>query len=242
MLPFFYSQSNNLSRAIASEDWMLARTLVTQHPNQASRWTERYGFFDGETSAKVLPLHEALVGHAPLECDQLIVQTYPAAVRERETSYERLPLHCACRSDPEPGIIRFLVSCCRKACLIPDRLGRLPLHYALTNGADPEVIKILMEANPSAAKGQDIYGWTPVAVACNVGASEEVVRMLLEASPDSVFIGTPPGGCLSSVIPINCPHRSALMSLIQRTKEKLESTAHLPSLRMKSFSSNMILT
>mmetsp|Transcript_14101 Transcript_14101/g.29244 ORF Transcript_14101/g.29244 Transcript_14101/m.29244 type:complete len:238 (-) Transcript_14101:214-927(-) len=232
-----------LSRAITADDWSSAIEVLKCCPEQASWWSQRFGFFDGKTTARVLPLHEALVGHAPLECIKAIVEKYPEGVKKPESSYQRLPLHCACRKEADPCIIYYLAHKCKKACVVPDALGRVPLHYALTNGADAAVVHTLLDFDPSSARSMDRYGWTPVHVACSVGASVDIVERLLEINPEAVLIRTARGGSLRSVIPPNCPNGEELRALIEKTRPRVEAKIHLPLLRWKSFNaSRMVMT
>ena len=119
---------SNLSRAITSEEWIRAAQLAKNYPHQAQVWTKRDGFFDGRTRADVLPLHEALMGGAPIECVMAIVKASPIALTEKESSFQRLPLHCACRSNnADSEVIEFVARSHKHACLEP---GTLPSYVS----------------------------------------------------------------------------------------------------------------
>mmetsp|Transcript_1189 Transcript_1189/g.3334 ORF Transcript_1189/g.3334 Transcript_1189/m.3334 type:complete len:238 (+) Transcript_1189:170-883(+) len=227
------SQSS-LSRAIFEEDWKKVVKLTKTFDDMARQWSTRDGFFDGKTSARVLPLHEALVNNAPYAVIKALVRSYPKALTKTESSYQRLPLHCACRKNANPKVIRLLVGQSSAACMAPDSLERLPIHYALTNGANAEVLDILMSAAPDSAKGYDKFGWTPVHVALNVDAPVPVVERLLESNPQAVLIRTGRGASISKCIPKGCSHRQVLQELVQETKQEVAETVHLPSLRKNS--------
>ncbi|KAL7562213.1 hypothetical protein ACA910_013468 [Epithemia clementina (nom. ined.)] len=224
----------DLSRAIVNGQWTRAAQIAKDSPRQAEVWSRRDGFFDGSTPADVLPLHEALVANAPLECVVAIVEANPGALMKQESSYDRVPLHCACRKHVNPEVVEALAKRCTAACLEPDQLERLPIHYALSNGADPEVINILMKYGPSAARSYDHRGWSPVHVAVNLGASEQVVKSLLDAYPEVVLTRTNRGHSISRVIPKNAKNRRELAKLVSETKVTVEETIHLPLLRKKS--------
>jgi len=223
----------DLSRAIAAEEWARAHELATRQPRQANAWSKRTGFFEGRTVASVLPIHEAAVGGAPLEVMQALVTAYPEGLTAVESSYQRLPLHCACRKNAIPAVIRLLCDAQPEACLAADSLGRLPLHYALSNGADPEVISILMSCRPDAARGLDQRGWTPLHVASSMGAAVPVVRSILDAYPEAVLIKTRKGSTIAKTIPKLCPHRPVLQQMLADATKKVERAVRLPPMKSK---------
>ena len=223
-----------LSRAIMDEQWPRAVEIARRFPKQAQQWSKRQGFFEGRTVANVLPLHEAVVGNAPYDCVVPIVQAYTDALTQVESSYQRLPVHCACRKNADPRVVAYLVQTNKDSCLVPDSLGRLAIHYALSNGADPAVINVLMHANPRAARGLDLRGWTPLHVACSMGASQGVVKVLLDAYPEAVLIKTKKGSSISKCIPKQCPHRQDLKAMVNETREKVDNNIALPTLQKKS--------
>ena len=221
---------SDLSRAIAEENW--ERVVQLAKPEEASVWSKRGGFFDGKTAADVLPLHEALVGHAPYEAVVSIARAYPHAIAATESSYKRLPLHCACRKNADPKVVGFLVEQYKAACLIPDSLGRCPIHYVLTNGADIRICKILIHAQPEVARSVDDRGWTPVHVAVNVGASQEIVQLLLDAYPEATLIRTAKGSSIR-VSAEHSPNRAQLEALVKEKRAEVDENVHLPSLQKK---------
>mmetsp|Transcript_27023 Transcript_27023/g.62202 ORF Transcript_27023/g.62202 Transcript_27023/m.62202 type:complete len:238 (+) Transcript_27023:136-849(+) len=231
-----------LSRAITNEDWHLILDALQFRPEEASKWSKRYGFFNGWSTARVLPIHEALVAHAPLECIQAIVENFPQGLLKPESSFQRLPLHCACRADAGPRIILYLVQKYKEACGAPDMAGRVPLHYALTSGANRSVIDILLNAYPRAARARDIFGWTIVHVAVAVGAPIDIVERLLNQSPESVIMRTSRGRTVHAVILRGCPHENDLRALVTRVKRKVEVTMHLPHMKRKLSPSQMVMT
>lgn len=224
---------SDLSRAISAEEWPRALELATRQPRQASAWSKRTGFFEGRTVANVLPIHEAAVGGAPVEVMQALVAAYPEGLSQVESSYQRLPLHCACRKNAIPHVIKLLAESQPDACLAADSLGRLPLHYALSNGADPAVVGILMECRPDAARGLDQRGWTPLHVACSMGATTHVVKSILEAYPEAVLIKTRKGSSIQKTIPKLCPQKAQLTKMLNTAQRKVETSVSLPSMKSR---------
>lgn len=224
---------SDLSRAISGEEWARAVELASRQPRQASTWSKRTGFFEGRTVANVLPIHEAAVGGAPLEVMQALVAAYPEGLTQIESSYQRMPLHCACRKNAIPRVIQLLSEAQPEACLAADSLGRLPLHYALSNGADPAVVAVLMDCRPEAARGLDQRGWTPLHVACSMGATVPVVKSILDAYPEAVLIKTRKGSSIQKTIPKLCPQKAQLQKILQSAQRKVESSISLPSMKSK---------
>lgn len=181
----------------------------------------------GKLPADVLPLHEALVAHAPFKVIETMVRSYPHALAATETSYRRLPLHCACRKNADAQTVRFLVEQYKAACLVADALTRCPIHYALTNGADEEICEILIGAAPEAARSVDDRGWTPLHVAVNVGASEKVVKLLTDAYPEATLIRTAKGTSIRVTASKTGPE---VESLIRETRKEVDEKVHLPNL------------
>lgn len=109
-----------------ADKWNEAITIARAQPEKAKVWGWRQGFFEGLKDSNVLPLHECLVSNGPIELVHALVQAYPKGVRQKESSYQRLPLHCACRKNANPKVIQLLLEAYADAALVADSLGRLP--------------------------------------------------------------------------------------------------------------------
>ena len=118
-----------LSKMITSDQWDRVVQLCQGTPGEAKKWTTRQGFFEGMKDASVLPIHEALVAGAPIHVIQALLDAYPDCVFCKETSYQRLPLHCACRKNAMPEVVDLLLRKYADAALTPDSLGRLPRKF-----------------------------------------------------------------------------------------------------------------
>ena len=122
---------SSLSKMITSEQWDRVSQLCQGSPGEAKKWTTRQGFFEGMKDANVLPIHEALVAGAPFNIIQALLEAYPDCVFCKESSYQRLPLHCACRKNAVPEVVDLLLKKYADASLTPDSLGRLPRKFIL---------------------------------------------------------------------------------------------------------------
>jgi hypothetical protein len=117
---------SELSVAITSEQWERVLALCSGRPDTAKVWTVRQGLFEGIKDSNVLPVHEALVAGAPYAIIAAILAAYPESVYCKESSYKRLPLHCACRKNANLQVVELLLQSYADAGLIADSLGRLP--------------------------------------------------------------------------------------------------------------------
>lgn len=225
---------NELSRAITSEEWSRVNDIIKTNPQYVQQWTRREGFFDGKSTADVLPIHEAIVGGAPYNVIIELINIYPNALKERETSYQRLPLHCACRKNAQYDIVQYIIQQYPDACIQADSLDRVPLHYALSNGADLQIVNLLIETRPNACKAQDHKGWSPAHVAANLAVPEEIMKKLLQANPEAVLTKTNRGHSIRSVIPKQTPNRSSLKQTVTEIKDQVEKDVKLPSLSERS--------
>jgi hypothetical protein len=222
---------SELSQLITNDNWPGVAELCQRKPDQARAWSQRHGFFEGLRDSNVLPLHECLVAEAPLAATAAVLAAYPDAAKLIETSYQRLPLHCACRRHADPAIVQLLLDYHDGACLIPDQLGRLPLHYALSNGAEPAVVQLLLHRRPEAARGVDARGWTPLHVAASMGACVTTVEAILAAYPEAVVMRTKKGSSVLKCLHKQCPHRSQLKVILQKAKQEFDATFRSPLLR-----------
>lgn len=215
---------SGLSEAITSDNWDKVVQICQTKPSAAQTWTTRQGLFEGIKDANVLPIHEALVAGAPLHVIEALLSAYPDSVYCMESSYKRLPLHCACRKNAIPEVVEILMTRYADAALTADNLGRLPVHYALSNGADEKVINLILKTKPNSARGFDKRGWTPLHVACGVGASTPVIHSILTCYPEAVLMrtskGSTPKQCLNLT---NAPNKEAVRKLIRKYFVQVES-------------------
>jgi ankyrin repeat protein len=222
------SISNELSLAIANLDWVRAEKLAREEPSLAAQWNKRSGLFDGVKKTYCLAIHEAIISNAPASTVLAIIEAHPDGVRTKESSYSRLPLHCACKNaNVDPSVIAVLIKVHNSACLVPDNVGRLPIHYSLSNGADTTVIFLLLNSHPDSAKGVDLNGWSPLHVACSVG-NKRAIAALLEIYPEATFSRTDKGStpilCLSKTM----ENRNEVKQMLKAARQQYEATVTNP--------------
>mmetsp|Transcript_22736 Transcript_22736/g.64402 ORF Transcript_22736/g.64402 Transcript_22736/m.64402 type:complete len:242 (+) Transcript_22736:300-1025(+) len=216
--------SSELSQAITQDQWDVALGLCQSKPESAKVWTLRQGLFEGIKDSSVLPLHEALVGGAPYAIVAAILNAYNEAIYAKESSYKRLPLHCACRKNAMLQVVDLLLKMNREAALIADNLGRLPIHYALSNGANDLVIDALLKAQPNSARGFDKRGWTPLHVACGVGASTHVIKSILSCYPEAVIMRTQKGSTAMQCLNLTkAANKKEVQSILKKYHKRVDA-------------------
>mmetsp|Transcript_10786 Transcript_10786/g.17251 ORF Transcript_10786/g.17251 Transcript_10786/m.17251 type:complete len:233 (-) Transcript_10786:1275-1973(-) len=220
---------SDLSNAITSEQWERVVQICNTQPNAAKAWTTRPGLFEGIKDANVLPIHEALVAGAPYQIIEALLFAYPDAVFCKESSYKRLPLHCACRKNAMLDVVDLLCTRYADAALTPDSLGRLPLHYALSNGANTQVIECLLKYRPNSARGFDRRGWTPLHVACGVGATTNVIERILNCYPEAVLMRTNKGSTAKQCLNLtNATNKEEVKRMLKQAFSEVEGRYRPP--------------
>lgn len=215
------------------QQWTVALTLVEQKPKLASRSFVMQGFFEGLKDATVFPLHQACACPAvPVALVEALIAAFPAALYKPESSYARLPLHCACRTGANLAVVEALLRAGSvlnqedMMCLQQDKLQRLPLHYALSNGAHPPTIRLLLDACPASTRAVDQRGWTPLHVAASVGCSIQVFAWILELHPHAASIRTLQGSLPQHVMHKTNPHYATLMQLLVDADKRGVTRSH----------------
>mmetsp|Transcript_73548 Transcript_73548/g.110936 ORF Transcript_73548/g.110936 Transcript_73548/m.110936 type:complete len:233 (+) Transcript_73548:78-776(+) len=223
-----------LSLAITSDQWNNVVQICNARPTAARAWGTRHGLFEGIKDSNVLPIHEALVAGAPFDAIQSLLYAYPDSVYCKESSYKRLPLHCACRKNAILPVVELLLKQYADASLTADNLGRLPLHYALSNGANDQVIELLLKYKPNSARGFDRRGWTPLHVACGVGASTNVIKKILECYPEAVLMRTTKGSTAKQCLNLTtAPNKDEVKKLLRKCFSRIEDK-YRPAKRIES--------
>jgi hypothetical protein len=195
---FLKSRHNNTASAalpdlICREDWRLVIMECKMLPMDASKWSVRKGFFDGEHDSSVLPIHMACALNCPPEVVHALVECYPLGIRMREEAFQRLPLHVACQTNASIATIEAIIHHFPEATRAKDRFGRLPIHYACSHDAPADVVDVLLREFPASAGCGDDYGWLPLHVACRRGVSVYVIERLLDCFPKSSEMTTMKG-------------------------------------------------
>mmetsp|Transcript_1163 Transcript_1163/g.1949 ORF Transcript_1163/g.1949 Transcript_1163/m.1949 type:complete len:257 (+) Transcript_1163:57-827(+) len=192
-----FRQNNCASAAlpdlISHEDWKLVLMECKMCPRDATKWSVQDGFFDGEITSKVLPIHQACALMAPREVIETLVKCYPQGIKMKESAFHRTALHIACQTNAPIETIEALVHFYPEATRIQDALGRLPIHYACAHEVPSSTLELLLREFPESCKIGDQNGWLPLHVACRRGVSLYELELLLDCYPQSANMLTDKG-------------------------------------------------
>lgn len=192
-----------LFEAILAGDW--AEVVFRSNSKEARQY---HGVVYDERPEKVrlLPLHLACLYNPPLEVVESLVAAYPEALRDRDTTFRRTPLHFALLKCASAEVVAFLIKSDldRVAARSKDRVGRLPLHYAMCSHSSLGTVEMLCNAFPLAAREQDVNGWLPFHVGCAYGMSQDLFLYLYKIYPDALYTTTTRG----DLTPLQCAQRN----------------------------------
>lgn len=95
------------------------------------------------------------------------------------------PLHILAWGNPDPDLLRTLVSSCPVAVADKDVHGDTCLHIACSYpGTAAQVVKVLLDACPNLASTTNKEGLMPLHIACRFAPQNEaVIRYLIEVYP-----------------------------------------------------------
>ena len=122
-----------LIKLIERNMWGQAIARCVQVPQEASTWICRLQQIDDHNNSKkeirwkILPIHSAIVLHAPVEVIKALVEAYPKAL-EKGDDRQMLPLHMAFRLGSSPEIAAVLVDTFPDALRKRDSKGHTPLQ------------------------------------------------------------------------------------------------------------------
>lgn len=122
-----------LIKLIERKNWEEAITRCVEVPQEASTWMCRLQEVNSKKSGKnevrwkILPIHSAIVLHAPVEVIEALVEAFPEGL-QRGDDRQMLPLHMAFRLGSSPETAAVLVDAFPGALKKRDSRGHTPLH------------------------------------------------------------------------------------------------------------------
>lgn len=195
-------------------DWGSVSRTLQVNPKQAKKWTKLR--IDGSQDSRLLPLHQACSQNPTLPVIMSLIESYPKALKKKDSAYSRLPLHIACLKMAPVEVIVALLEASPESAQCQSSSRRLPLHYACASGAPKETIAVLLAAYPEAAQCTDLSGWLPIHLCCIQNGSYEICKQLTNVYPQSVFMKTKKGN-----MPEQC------MKLVPECENKTKTIAVL---------------
>ena len=156
--------STDLLRLILNKKWEEATKRAKSHPEEVNTWYQEkslsnhnynYNHEGGVTMVRLLPLHLACEGNAPMYLIRTLVHIFADAVKLRDHRNLWLPLHyCATAADNDNKCddnaerLNYILGEYPAAVDMAEVLGRVPLHLACEYGACADAIMSLVSANP----------------------------------------------------------------------------------------------
>lgn len=132
-----------LYQALEEKAWIPALDLIQKNDqdskDQVRTWVTRYEA-DGNVRWSQLPIHAAMIFHAPYKIVQALVDAYPKGVRCTDDQH-MLPLHLAFRYGVSDNTLLFLLEAFPEAMNAKNRKGRVPALCA--NPEQPHRSKIV---------------------------------------------------------------------------------------------------
>ena len=122
----FDENPTELYLSLMRKDWS---TALQRAPAEAHVWIYRREADSDQLRWKLLPLHAAIIFHAPLPVIQALLLSYPSATACKDDQ-GMVPLHLAIRMASSTPIIECLVQNQPAALQCADRKGRTPLVLA----------------------------------------------------------------------------------------------------------------
>jgi len=143
-----------------------------------------------------IPLHRALIKHAPLDCVKALLETFPGGVKVKDGG-EMLPLHLAIQNRASEAVILELITAYPEATGVTEpQEFKLPLHFGCEMVASDTVISELLTVNFLASRESTKSGCLPMHFAAEHDTSDFVMKGLLMANPESCKVKTS-SGCLA---------------------------------------------
>ena len=123
-----------LIKLIERKLWEQTITRCNEVPQEAATWMSRLQEVkdkkngkESEVRWRILPIHSAIVLHAPVEVIEALVEAYPKGLQQGDDR-EMLPLHMAFRLGSSPETAAVLVDAYPEALKKKDSRGHTPLH------------------------------------------------------------------------------------------------------------------
>jgi len=122
-----------LIKLVEKKKWEDAIQRCVEKPEEASTWMCRLQEVDGKGKKKnelrwrILPIHSAIVLHAPVEVIEALVDAYPDGIKTGDDR-QMLPLHMAFRLGANTETAAVLVDAYPDALTKKDSKGHTPLH------------------------------------------------------------------------------------------------------------------
>jgi ankyrin repeat protein len=193
---------NPLFMLLDTKSWSAVLQQLQANPSLAKGAIKMAGFYGvKKITTTANALHIACKHNAPIDVIKaFLIQANSHAASEKDSSYQRLPLHIATLNQCSSRVVGALVKEYLKAVKIQDVHGRLPIHYACKDRVNGErTLQHLLKVYLDSAHVADDQGFLPLHVACRSSMLMVVINMLLRVAPESILAKTNNGAT-----PVHC--------------------------------------
>lgn len=167
--------------AAANANFPLIQYLVQQNPISASLRTT-----SGLTALHILCRQNPTTAQLP--AIDLLLETDPSSIVQKDYSHQYTPLHLVCHgSQIILAVVERLLQANHTVASIPDAEHYLPLHHACAIGCEPSIVELLLENYPQAASVLTRKQDSALSLACACNRSVETVRLLIRANPEAMI-------------------------------------------------------
>lgn len=164
-----------LFKRVEDRAWAPTLSRLEKNPNEAKVWVVKRAF-DGTTTWKRLPIHQACIGKPTAKVILTLLQSYPNSARQVDSD-RRLPIHHACANGASMDVIKHLLMAHPDSMKAEDVWFKTPLQTLLSkSNPDPGVVSALK-------KGPQFY---------RMKVSEARSRMNKKALPPSSHLKPSP--------------------------------------------------
>ena len=175
-MKIMYHHSDNMKREDENPSWDQISWLSLEHLLNTSPVIAKtpitFTLFGKETQGSLL--HMVCHRNAPLYIFQSLIDIFPFALDEKDSTTQSLPIHIACMSDLPLATIQTLVNAFPMSVNKKDKLGNIPLHIA-SLVASPETALFLLETSPKSAKSPNKSLQLPLHMACQRHVSSTIL-------------------------------------------------------------------
>ena len=138
-----YNQNpTKLFKRLEDRAWAPSLSRLEKNPNEAKIWVLKRAF-DGSTTWKRLPIHQACISKPTAKIILTLLQSYPNSARQIDSD-RRLPIHHACANGASMEVIKHLLMAHPESINAEDIWFKTPLQTLLsTPNPNPGVVQAL---------------------------------------------------------------------------------------------------
>ena len=115
---------------LQQQEWFEVVERLQSHPEEATNWISRKEV-DGKMRWRLLPIHGAIIFHAPVHVVQALLEAHPGSISAKDDQ-GMLPLHLSYRMGSSKDVVELLIDTFPQSLEVKDRKGRTPITMTQT--------------------------------------------------------------------------------------------------------------